>query len=138
MACVVGFQSQGWRSRKSGGDACRPGQPWTVLPGGLAIRRGEKCWKESQGKGESVRCSVMSDSLRPHGLQPTRLLCPWNSACKNTGVGCHSLLQGIVPTQRVNLGLLHCRQILHHLSHQGSHQPSGMLLVGLFLLAPHP
>ena len=37
-----------------------------------------------------------------------------------TGVGCHALLQGIVPTQGSNLGLLHCRQILYHLSHQGS------------------
>ena len=39
---------------------------------------------------------------------------------KNIGVGCHSLLQGIFPTQGSNLGLLHCRQILYHLSHQGS------------------
>ena len=39
---------------------------------------------------------------------------------KNTGVGCHSLLQRIFPTQRLNLGFLHCRWILHHLSHQGS------------------
>ena len=37
--------------------------------------------------------SVMSDSLRPHGLWPTRLLCPWDSPGKNTGVGCHFLLQ---------------------------------------------
>ena len=37
--------------------------------------------------------SVMSNSLRPHGLQPARLLCPWDSAGKNTGVGCHALLQ---------------------------------------------
>ena len=35
----------------------------------------------------------MSDSVRPHGLQPTRLLCPWDSPGKNTGVGCHFLLQ---------------------------------------------
>ena len=34
-----------------------------------------------------------SDSLRPHGLQPTRLLCPWDSPGKNPGVGCHFLLQ---------------------------------------------
>jgi len=34
-------------------------------------------------------------------------------------VGCHSLLQGIFPTQGINLGLLHCRQILYHLSHWG-------------------
>ena len=39
---------------------------------------------------------------------------------KNTGVYSHSLLQGIFPTQGLNLGLLHCRQILYHLSHQGS------------------
>ena len=62
----------------------------------------------------------MSYSLRPHGLQPTRLLCPWNSPGKTTRVGSHSLLQGIFPTQGSNLGLLHCRQILYHLSHQGS------------------
>ena len=36
--------------------------------------------------------SVMSDSLQPHGLQPTRLPCPWNSPGKNAGVGSHSLL----------------------------------------------
>ena len=37
--------------------------------------------------------SVVSDSVRPHGLQPTRLLHPWDSLGKNTGVGCHFLLQ---------------------------------------------
>ena len=37
--------------------------------------------------------SVMSDSVRPHGLQPTRLLRPWDTPGKNTGVGCHFLLQ---------------------------------------------
>ena len=48
--------------------------------------------------------------LQPHGLQPVRLLCPWDSPGKNTGVGCHFLFQGIFPTQELNLGLLHCRQ----------------------------
>ena len=61
-----------------------------------------------------VSHSVVSDSLRPHGLKFTRLLWPWNCLGKNTGVGCNSLLQGSNP------GLPHCRQILHHLSHQGS------------------
>ena len=37
--------------------------------------------------------SVVSDSVQPHGLQPTRLLRPWDSPGKNTGVGCHFLLQ---------------------------------------------
>ena len=38
---------------------------------------------------------------------------------KNIGVGCHALLQGMFPAQESNLGLLHCRQILYQLSHQG-------------------
>ena len=48
----------------------------------------------------------MSSSLWPHGLQPARLLCPWDSPGKNIGVGCHFLLQGILPTQGSNLHLL--------------------------------
>ena len=59
--------------------------------------------------------SVMSDSLKPHGLYS-----PWNSAGKNTGVGCCFLLQGIFLTQESNPGLLHCRQILYWLSYKGS------------------
>ena len=59
--------------------------------------------------------SVVSDSLRPHGPYS-----PWNSPGQNTGVGSLSLLQGIFPTQGSNPGLLHCRQILHQLSYQGS------------------
>ena len=43
-----------------------------------------------------------------------------DSLGKNTGVGCHALLQGIFPTQGWNLGLPHCKQILYCLSHQGS------------------
>jgi len=45
---------------------------------------------------------------------------PWNSSGQNTGVGKLTLLQGIFPTQGSNPGLLHCRQILHQLSYQGS------------------
>ena len=48
----------------------------------------------------------MSDPLRPYGLQPTKLLCPWDSSGKNTGVYCHALLQGIFSTQGSNLHLL--------------------------------
>ena len=64
----------------------------------------------------------MSDSLRPYGLSPSRLLCPWDSQGKNTAVGYHFLLQGIFLIQELNsclLCLLHCRQILYHLSHKG-------------------
>ena len=53
-------------------------------------------------------------------MEPVRLLCPWNSPGKNTGVESHSLLQGIFLTQGSNSGLPHCRQILYHLSHEGS------------------
>ena len=74
---------------------------------------------ESESVKESVSCSVMSNSLWPHGLQPVRLLCPWDSPGKDAGVCHHSLLQRIFLTQRSNPSLLHCRQILSHLSHQG-------------------
>ena len=64
--------------------------------------------------------SRVSNSLQPHGLQPTRLLCPWDSPGKNTGVGCHFLLQGIFPTQGSNPVSCIAGQTLYRLSHQGS------------------
>ena len=64
-------------------------------------------------KVSSESRSVLSDSLRPHGLY-----CQWNSPGQNTGVGSLSLLQGIFPTQGSNPGLRHCRQILNQLSHR--------------------
>ena len=51
--------------------------------------------------------SVMCNSLQPHGLYS-----PWNSPGQSTGVSSLSLLQGIFPTQGLNPGLLHCRQML--------------------------
>ena len=65
-----------------------------------------------QGRVNESR-SVMSDSLQPHGLYS-----PGNSPGQNTGVGSRSLLQGIFPTQGLNPGLPHSRQILYQLSHQ--------------------
>ena len=63
-------------------------------------------------------CSVVSDSFVTPWAVPPRLLCPWNFPGKNTGVGCHFLLQGFFPPQGWNLsvlpGLLYCRQILYH------------------------
>ena len=55
---------------------------------------------------EWSQCSVVSNSLQPHGLSPARLLCPWNFPGKNTSVGCHFLLQGVFPTQGLNTPLL--------------------------------
>ena len=54
----------------------------------------------------------MSDSLWPHKLWPTRLLCPWDSPGKNPAVGCHVLLQGVFQIKGSNLGLLLGRRIL--------------------------
>ena len=56
---------------------------WSGLPFPSPVHESEK-WKWS--------CSVVSDSSRPHGLQPTRLLRPWDFPGKSTGVGCHHLL----------------------------------------------
>ena len=63
---------------------------------------------------ENESCSVMSDSLQPHGLYS-----PWNSPGQNTGVGSLSLQQ-ICPTQESNQGLPHYRRILYQLSYEGS------------------
>ena len=52
--------------------------------------------------------------------KPTRLLRPWDFPGKNTGMGCHFLLQRIFPTKESNPGLLHCRRILYQLSYKGS------------------
>ena len=64
---------------------------------------------------ESESCSVVSDSLWPHGLYS-----PWNCPNQNTGVGSHSLLQGIFPIQGLNPCFLHCSWKLYQLSHKGS------------------
>ena len=79
-----------------------PGEPpWTEDPGGL--------WSiGSQNFGNPMDCSLPASTV--HGGSPG----------KNTGVGCHALLQGIFPTQGLNPGLPCCRQIVYHLSHQGS------------------
>ena len=66
--------------------------------------RREVKWSESH--------SVLSDSLRPHGLYSPR-----NSPGQNTGVGSRSLLKGIFPTQGSKPGLLHCGWILYQVSH---------------------
>ena len=60
-------------------------------------------------ESESESCSVVSNSLRPHGLHS-----PWNFQGQNTEVGSRSLLQGIFLIQGSNPGLLHCGQILYY------------------------
>ena len=87
--------------------------PWTEEPGGLQSRGSQwvrqdwateythKVRSRNDVHGYKHLCcccccqvaSVMSESVQPHRRQPTRLLCPWDSPGKNTGVGCHFLLQ---------------------------------------------
>ena len=61
-------------------------EQWSGLPFPSPMHGSEK-WKWS--------CSVVPNPQRPHGLQPSRLLCPWDFPGKSTGVGCHCLLRGI-------------------------------------------
>ena len=82
---------------------------WSELPL-LSPEQGIRCKKI-----ESESHSDVSDSFRPRGLYSS-----WNSLGQNSGVGSLSLLQGIFPTQGLNPGLPHCRQILYQLSHKGS------------------
>ena len=68
-----------------------------------------------------LRYFSLSDSLRPSGLQPTRLFCPWDSPAKNAGVGCHGLLQGIFPDRGTELvSLMSLALVPYHQCHLGS------------------
>ena len=73
--------------------------------------------------------SVVSNPLQPRGLQPTRLLCPWDSPGKNAGVGCHFLLQGTFLTQGSNPSVLHWQADSSPQSHQGSPYLHKLLLL---------
>ena len=95
--------------------------PWTAAyqaPPSMGFSR-QEYWSGVPSPSPLSR-PVVFNSLWVHGLQPTRLLSPWNSPGKNIGVSCHFLLQGIFPTQELSLGLLHCRQSLYCLSDQGA------------------
>ena len=114
-------------------------KPWGTTPGapGLSAATGyQERGQFRQGAGESLghpnarvrpvltrTCSVAQSC--PTLWDPMDCSLPGSSVHgdfpgKNSGVGCHALLQGIFPTQGLNPGLPHCRQILYHLSHQGN------------------
>ena len=79
--------------------------------------------------------SVMSDSAAPWTVAPLSMpgsSVHGDSSGKNTGVDCHALLWGILPTQELNPGLLHCKLILYHLSQQGN--PYIYTYTGTFIL----
>ena len=129
-------QPLGWEDPMEKGKATHSSiLPWRILRTVYSVMdRGEAHWlwqiaqKSGQeelplvqgvfkdlGMYESESPSDMSDPLWPHGLYN-----PWNSPGHNTGVGSFSLLQEIFPTQGLNPGLPHCRQMLYRLSYQGS------------------
>ena len=105
------------------------GQGITKLKGLKKRKVGKSCGGESQdrlreknvphSKGPAKFASVSFAQLCLALCDSTRVLCPWNSPGKNTGVGCHFFLQKIFPIQGSNLRFLHCRHILYHLKHQG-------------------
>ena len=86
--------------------ACKAGDPGSIP--GLGRSSGE-------GNGNPLQYSGLEN---PHGQWSLVGYSPWDSPGKNTGVGCHSLPQRIFLTQGSNPGLLHCRQILCHLSYR--------------------
>ena len=109
----------------------------TILNDGSPLSLKSKPWvitiAESTDRGTELKilkaayCLMKVKSLShvwlfatPWTVASTRLLRPWDFLGKSTGVGCHFLLQGIFLTQGLNPGLLHCRQTLYRLSHQGS------------------
>ena len=70
-----------------------------------------------------LSCLAVSDSLKPYEHWPTRLLCPWDFPGKNTGVDCHSLLQGIFwPRDWTSVSCVSCfgGHVLYLLSHKWS------------------
>ena len=92
------------------------------------LMRGNSCFAEKQardrlywiGKCESVSSSIGSTLCDPVDCSPPGSSVHGIFQARNTGVGCHSLLQAIFPTHGSNPGLPHYKQILYHLSHQGS------------------
>ena len=91
---------------------------WSGLPFPSPMHESEK-WKWSH--------SVVSDSSPPHGLQPTRLLCPWDFPGKSTGVGCHFLLQCMKVTSESEVA-----QSCPTLSEPMDHSPPGSSIHGIF------
>ena len=92
----------------------QPGQSFLQVTTELGNRRTSS---PSDQQSKEEKKTVAQSCLT---LRAARLLRPWDSPGKNTGVGCHAFLQGILSTQGSNPGLWHCRWILYCLSHQGS------------------
>ena len=72
-----------------------PGEPKADIPNWIKVINNDSIYQVVE------LLSRVQLFLRPHGLLPTRPLCPWDFPGRNTGVGCHALLQGIFPTQEL-------------------------------------
>ena len=111
-----------WKTTTKKHPPCGTGNIYSVHLG----PDGHKCRVRSfvrgslQGLLSLFSCTVMSNSLQPHGLYLTRLLCLWVSPGKNSGVGSYFLLQGIFPAQGSNPSLPYWQVISLPLSHQRS------------------
>ena len=105
-----GFQGWLWRPSRlrRQGDKARS-QPWRIS----GQKNSEQKWGQDEGLGAKLLiriglcCAQSRPTLQAHKLQSPGFLCSWDSPGKNTGVGCHFLLQGIFPTQESNPCLLH-------------------------------
>ena len=98
--------------------------PGMGKPGGLPSMRSHRVghdWSDLAAAAAVLSCSVVSDSLRPHELQPARLHYPWENSRQEywSGLLCPPPGEGIFPIQGSNTGLPHCRHILYGLNHQG-------------------
>ena len=98
------------------GEKLQPGE--NVPAKEYSICKGTVIWNSI-----SCLCLVTQSCLtlcKPVDCRPPVSSVRGDSPGKNTGVGCHALLQGIFPTQGSNTGLTHCREILYRLSYEGS------------------
>ena len=116
-------------STEGEGASICPAHQWSACQSSLSLRATLPLqWKsttEPQGILASYCCCCLVTKSCPtllNGLYSARLLYPWDFAGKSTGAGCHFLLQGIFPTQELNLGFPHIvGRRFYHLSHLGSH-----------------
>ena len=86
----------------------------------MATKKLEKKIKQKLRKIKKLGAIPMFQQTEKLNILKGSLLRPWDFPGKNTGAGCHFLLQGIFLTQGSNSGFQHCRQTLYRLSHQGS------------------
>ena len=87
-----------------------------------------QCMKVKSEKWKKWSRSVMSNSSRPHGLQPTRLLRPWDFPGKSTGVGCHSFSSKLLPMYKTGIGAITVIQEPRHIDEICFWVPKRLLL----------